>query len=525
MARVIRYEDLALAIEPDGDDRYRVHALSSPYGLTVAPFALPFRRPELEALIQEIQAAVFESGNLRAAGARLFRALFHGDVREIYLLSRGRTESLPDRGLRLRLILPTGTADLALLQSLPWELLYCEDTDDFLARNVLTPIVRQLAIPRVSSSFPDTGEGRVRILIAVAAPRGPDQLDDAEERARILNAWCQQENVEVRVLLSTTLSRLYETLRSDHYQVVHFIGHGSFNSATGVGSLVLETPEHLPHLVSGDVLAETLRASRELRLVFLNSCHSAQLGYHPGQDPLLGTASALVRRGIPAVIAMQFPVSDSVALTFSEAVYRSLARGSSLDTAVADGRLALYQADPESWEWITPALFTALSGSEAFRPLCAAVEERAGHTDLAMARLAGLFENRSFDRARQLIEEAMEQGPELADLNYYLALATLADRRPRFLKVGEFRQVEGIASRVLQLDDCAAHHLCFLAYLRKDFYLENHLVPPAPGYEELLRLAAASPVRAAKLDELVKIVPGAKEAVAHLNASLRKDLQ
>src|SRR6187402_2816004 len=102
MARVIHYEDLVLAIEPDGEDSYRVRALSSPYGLTAAPFALPFRRQELEGLIQEVGVGVLQSTigslqparhlvppelgdepapNLPEAGARLFQALFHETVR------------------------------------------------------------------------------------------------------------------------------------------------------------------------------------------------------------------------------------------------------------------------------------------------------------------------------------------------------------------------------------------------------------------------------------------------------------
>jgi len=132
-----------------------------------------------------------------------------------------------------------------------------------------------------------------------------------------------------------------------------------------------------PDFVPGSQLAETLRASRELRLVFLNSCESAQVGHRPGQDPLLGLAAALVRGGMPAVIAMQFPVSDEAARVFSEAVYRSLAHGNPLDAAVADGRLALYREKPGSWEWITPVLVTALSESEVFRPLCTVEEARA----------------------------------------------------------------------------------------------------------------------------------------------------
>jgi hypothetical protein len=536
MARLISYEDLALAIEADRGGGYRVNTLNSPYGLASAPFSFPFSHGDVKAMVHEFEGvllrsldagsapvarhmAVEEPGPARGAewspretGARLFQALFQGAVRDAYLLSRGRTETLPDHGLRVRIVLPADTEDAGLLHALPWELLYCEQTNDFLARNVLTPVVRQLAISGVSSAFREI-DSRIRILIVAASPRGVPALDEATERARILEAWCRQTKAEVKLLPRATLSDLYAALRSDRYHVVHFIGHGNFDIDAGVGSLVMETAEHEPHFVPSSVLADTLRASRELRLVFLNSCESAQVGPRRGQDPLLGMAAALVRRGVPAVIAMQFSISDVAAKTFSEAVYRSLVRGSSLEAAVADGRLALYQEKPESWEWMTPTLFTTLSEASVFLPLCSAAEDRTTIQEEAVARSATLLSSKSYDRARQAIESCLDQGADQADLHYYLALALLRDRRPRFLSVEQFRPIEASARRVLDLADCAAHHLCFLAFLQRDFYLENYLLPPEPSDEDLLQRAAAVPSDPARLAELVRLVPWAGAVV------------
>ncbi len=537
MARLIQYEDLSLAVEPEGDG-YRVRTLSSPYGPAAAPFALPLRRRELEEMIRNVGSGLRCSNAevspqvareldcvqprraseriFQETGALLFQALFRGAVRETYLLSRGRTESFPDHGLRIRIVLPGDMPDAGLLQALPWELLYCEETSDFLARNVLTPVVRNLPIPWLSSPFPAAGTHRVRILIVVAQPRGAASLDEADERARILAAWCQRQGTEVKVLRPAILRDLYEALRWDHFHVVHFIAHGDFDTETGVGSLLLETAEGGPHAVPSNVLAETLRTSRELRLVFLNSCKSARVGERSGQDPLSGVAAALVRRGLPAVLAMQFPITDLAARIFSEAVYRSLARGSSLEAAVADGRLALYQADPQSWEWITPALFAALSESDVFRPLCAMAEERTAESEEVeetVAQASRLLGTQLYLKAQQVVEARLEQGASTADLHYYLALALLGDRRPRFLKLGEIKPIEASARRAVGLPDCAAHHLCLLAFLQRDFYLENYLSPPPPSYEELVQRAAAARWEPRKLDELAQLVPWARSVV------------
>ena len=530
MTRIIDYEDLALAIELDGEGGYRVRTLSSPYGLTAEPFTLPFGRQEMEEIVQEVGAGLAVPARdlrpteprraagltFRETGARLFRSLFLGTLHETYLRSYGRFESRPGQGLRLRIVLPVDIPDAGLLQALPWELLYCEQTADFLARNVLTPVVRQLALSGVAPSLPGTEVSRIRVLIAVANPRGLPLLDHEDEHARILQAWRQQPRAEVKLLQPATLRNLTEALRSDHHQVVHFICHGAFDAEAGEGSLLLETPAGELHFVSGDVLAETLRASRELRLVFLNSCKSAQAGRRPGQDPLLGTAAALVRRGLPAVIAMTAPISDSAARLFSEAVYRSLAGGSSLEAAVTDGRLALFQENSRAWEWITPALFAALADSSVFRPLCSAAENLSARQEEA----AHLLQSGSYARAQKLIESCLEQGEDLADFHYYRALAHLGGRQPRHLKLEEFRRIEASARRVLPLADRAAHHLCFLAFLQRDFYLTNHLLPPEPGYDELLQQAVEARVDRSRLDELVRLVPEARHETESLTQRL-----
>jgi hypothetical protein len=71
---------------------------------------------------------------------------------------------------------------------------------------------------------------------------------------------------------------------------------------------------------------------------------------------------------------------------------------------------------------------------------------------------------------------------------------------------------------VLGLADCAAHHLCLLAFLRRDFYHENYLRSPQPTYEELLERAAAAPLDAERLCELVRLAPAAR-SVADLIAA------
>ena len=63
---------------------------------------------------------------------------------------------------------------------------------------------------------------------------------------------------------------------------------------------------------------------RSLRLAVLNSCEGARA---TAADPFSGTAQSLVQQGIPAVVAMQFEITDEAAITFALRALRGIADG------------------------------------------------------------------------------------------------------------------------------------------------------------------------------------------------------
>jgi ribosomal protein L32 len=65
----------------------------------------------------------------------------------------------------------------------------------------------------------------------------------------------------------------------------------------------------------------------------------------------------MVMAGIPAVVAMQFPISDEAAILFSGTFYPLLAQGDPVDVAVAEGRRAIRLGNSSTMEWGTPVLF------------------------------------------------------------------------------------------------------------------------------------------------------------------------
>jgi hypothetical protein len=152
---------------------------------------------------------------------------------------------------------------------------------------------------------------------------------------------------------SGTLADLRAVLRGGEYHVFHFIGHGRYDPETQDGVLALEGPRGRAQLVSGSDLGALLHDERSLRLAVLNSCEGARGGI---SDPYSGTAQSLVYQGIPAVVAMQFEITDSAAIAFAHSLYATVADGYPLDAALAEARNAIRE-QPNPVEWATPVLY------------------------------------------------------------------------------------------------------------------------------------------------------------------------
>src|SRR2546430_144567 len=101
-------------------------------------------------------------------------------------------------------------------------------------------------------------------------------------------------------------------------------------------------------------MAMLLADHRSLRLVVLNSCEGAR---GSELDIFSSTAAILVRRGIPAVLAMQYEITDRAAITLSKVFYEALAKGIPVDRAVSEARKTISLAAGTTVEWGTPVLY------------------------------------------------------------------------------------------------------------------------------------------------------------------------
>lgn len=371
----MKYKDFIIEIDSKQGDDYIIN-IRSPAGEGSSKLRLPFELKDAAGMLQKL------AGTFRGASSTntdqettremsmsshhtaesielpktLFENLFVGATRTLFDQSIGMIRGA-DSGLRIKLQINPADTDVAELASLPWELLYREETRDYLNLSRNTPLVRYLNVQRPFA--PLSFELPFRILVVMSSPEGVAPLNLEQERQLIEQSWAQHSGVEVDFLeRPATTQRLSDKLAEKEYHVLHYMGHGDFDRNTGQGVLLLEDENSQPLALDGQTLGGViLQDVKSLRLVFLNACDTAKATKKKGQDPFAGVATAMIMAGIPAVVAMQFPITDKAAVTFAGTFYPRIVSGFPVDAAVAEGRKAIKLADSSTMEWATPVLF------------------------------------------------------------------------------------------------------------------------------------------------------------------------
>src|SRR3712207_4728345 len=238
------------------------------------------------------------------------------------------------------------------LSALPWEFIY-EPEGDYLVLSSTTPLVRYLDLPQRAEQLAVSPP--LRILGMVASPRGLPSLDVEHEKRLMEEAVkrLQAEGlVELRWLEGQTWRDLQRAMRSGPWHVFHFVGHGGFDPATEEGAIALSDEGGRKDMLRARALARLLDDHFPLRLVFLNSCEGAK---GSERDAFSSIAATLVRYGVPAVVAMQYEISDTAAIEFSRNFYEAVADGLPVDAAATEARTAVSMKS--ALEWGTPVLY------------------------------------------------------------------------------------------------------------------------------------------------------------------------
>ena len=318
-----------------------------------------------------------EAGAIKQYGTALYDALFTADLRALFMSSFSAAKG-SGKGLRLRV-----HADEGVLSRLPWELLWRSDINVPLASSEWHPVVRFIPMP--FATRPLAIDGRLRVLLVSAVPTDQEELDveaEADEIARALSTL--SSHVEILRLREATKIELFRAI-GDNCHVVHFMLHGRLDQANE-GELMLRGADGTSDPLSASDLRRLAHdwALGGTRLLVFNACETAR--DRAGQE-FSGIAPAAVQAGIPAVISMQYPITDAAAGIFSNELYREVAQGSPVDQAVSKARQLVQLLVKEGNEWITPVLHMRATEGVLFEGTAAPIV-RAGQEADAPAQRA-----------------------------------------------------------------------------------------------------------------------------------------
>ena len=365
----MEYQDFEIEITTPNEGTHQVNVLRTPAGETRQQIAFGLNDDTLRDKLSQVEQTLRykekrtaeqkreQQRDMKAFGSLLFNALITDNLKSLYDQSRLICKQ-SEQGLRLKLRIQS-----PLLAAVPWELLYDSRFDEFLTTSRQVSVVRYAALPRVARQM--ATRPPLNVLGVVSAPSNLPPLDVAFEKQQVEMALRPLINKGLATLtwLDEANSRvLLRTMNRGPWHVLHYVGHSDFDVEADEGYLSLVDRQGAEERLSADKLGMLLADHGTLRLVFLNSCRGARVG----QDIYRGMATTLVRRGIPAVIGMQYDISDAAALELAQTFYETLAENMSIETALAEARKAISLTVDESAEWGTPVFYTHAPESVLF---------------------------------------------------------------------------------------------------------------------------------------------------------------
>ena len=325
--------------------------------------------PALQEKLTQIREEPFTTDEdlFRQVGETLFKALFRGQIWDLFhSLWLQRDQGDVQKSLRLRLNIDEAAIELA---ELPWEMMQWQDV--FLATQISTLVTRQLLNLDYGNIKTLTVAGTPRVLIVI--PGGSGLQTDVEEAAIV--ASLEKAGIPYDILKDkVTLQSLDDALANGNYAILHFIGHATFQvdeSGEIHGRLRFNAPEEDEDWAPGTDLQAMLGNHQHLKLVVLNACHTGEISPRPDAAPgFWGVIPALLRAGLPAVIAMQYAIRDDVAAIFAETFYKRLSAGAwagHVDVALTLARNSCFLAFPNDRGFATPVLYLRSEDGVIFR--------------------------------------------------------------------------------------------------------------------------------------------------------------
>ncbi|BAY98896.1 Miro domain-containing protein [Tolypothrix tenuis PCC 7101] len=340
---MINYHDFQILVTADR----KIRASSAEQGEEWGELRLEMN--EIDLALPLIEQRQTNAKLIKGLGSKLYQALFPVDIRGQL---RATIAGAQANGYEVRLSLVFNSPELA---ALPWEFLYDEATNTFLANNTQTVLSRYVDVPLQKRELKAASQP-LKVLLVISSPSNLPPLDEAGEESLIRDALAKHIDsgtIELDVLQEATIRNINQKLHEKPYNVLHFIGHGKFENNKGYIALVDTDGKY--KLLDDEGFANFFLGNRSLGLAVLNSCQGAAVS---SNQAFAGIAPNLVRRGIPAVVAMQYEILDTTAKLFADEFYRTLALGWPVDAAIQTTRNAIsMEVGLDKPDFATPVLY------------------------------------------------------------------------------------------------------------------------------------------------------------------------
>ncbi len=298
------------------------------------------------------------------AGSLLFDALLPEGQATLEAYRKISTE-FRQTGARQSVRLLLDATNPEWVHELPWELLFDPRRRVGLGNSQEVSFLRSLD---TDHPFPQPIEGRMRLLLAVSAPNDVlhhnlPALDRRFEERTLVGALRRlQDLVHCEMVEAPiTAERLRKRLAEGSFHTLHLVAHGRKLAHEDTARILLEDDAGRGVWTDCQALVDLLGADPHLHLMTLMACHD---GIETRADPFHGLGTALVARGLPAVVVTRRALTVSQATKVTTHLYRGLALSGRIDEAINEARERLFHSRPERFAWASPTAY--LGGRDAY---------------------------------------------------------------------------------------------------------------------------------------------------------------
>jgi hypothetical protein len=241
----------------------------------------------------------------------------------------------------------------------------------FLARKTELILARYLPQSEVLEKLaPDPMDLPVRILIVSAHPersdgRNLETIEDDDFISQLL--MLKSDSIKIEHLVDPNYETLKEFIKGKNGDqgfvphILHFIGHGEagkialkktrkdiIEELNRAGKISIVDPDSADDAewIDKKGISSLFDDVSKPKFVFLNACNAAKTEFRGYNDFSNNLAIELVNSGIPAVLAMQYKITNDDAAEFSQRIYLDIRKGVPIDQAVKNGIRILGDRSP-----------------------------------------------------------------------------------------------------------------------------------------------------------------------------------